>query len=183
MPIKNLNIGMIGAGFIGQQAHIMNYAEIAHCKIVALAEYRPNLLHSVADKFKIERRYSNHHDLLFDSDVDAVVVVTPRAYIGPVVMDCLKAKKHVLSEKPMSSTVRQGELLVSETTANQVSYVVGYMKRYDDGVQSAKQHLNNFIESNELGEILFVRAHCYMGNSYCNASGHIITEETTNYND
>ena len=38
-----LKIGIVGAGFMGQFAHIANYAEIQNCEIVALAEYRPDL--------------------------------------------------------------------------------------------------------------------------------------------
>lgn len=180
---RKLKIGMIGAGFIGQLAHLMNYAEIADCKIVALAECRPELLHKVAGRHFIEKRYSRHQELLLDSMVEAVVVVTPRAYTGPIVLDCLNAKKHVLSEKPMSNTLKHGEQLVSAAKANNTKYIVGYMKRYDEGVQAAKQLLDNFIENDELGELLFVRAHCYMGNSYCNADGHIVTSETTVYSD
>src|SRR5438046_295524 len=102
-----LNIGMIGAGFIGQLAHLMNYVEIKDCRVLALAEYRPELRRRVAQRFEIPRTYATHHELLQDADVDAVVVVTPRAFTAPVVLDCLKAGKHVLSEKPMAGNSEQ----------------------------------------------------------------------------
>src|SRR5947209_4014157 len=101
MTHTRLNIGMIGAGFIGQLAHLMNFTELTECRVVALAEFRPELRRRVAARFEIARTYATHRELLQDAQVDAVVVVTPRTYTGPVTLDCLKANKHVLSEKPM----------------------------------------------------------------------------------
>jgi predicted dehydrogenase len=90
---------------------------------------------------------------------------------------------HVLSEKPMASTLEQGEKLLSAAHDNNVRYCVGYMKRYDDGVQKAKFMLDELIENNSLGAIKYVRAQCFMGNSYCNANGHIVTKEIGEYPD
>ena len=83
-----LNIGMIGAGFIGQLGHLMNFIEIPNCKVLALAELRPELRKKVAERFDIPRTYSSHLELLKDPEIDAVVVVTPRALTGPIVLDC-----------------------------------------------------------------------------------------------
>ena len=40
MKDRKLNIGITGAGFIGQLAHINDFAAIENCQIVALAEHR-----------------------------------------------------------------------------------------------------------------------------------------------
>jgi predicted dehydrogenase len=57
------------------------------------------------------------------------------------------------------------------------------MKRYDEGVQTAKRILDDVRASGALGPVLFARAHCYMGDSYCRADGHVVTDEKANYND
>jgi predicted dehydrogenase len=183
MTARTLNIGMIGAGFIGQHAHLVNYVEIAGCRVLALAEYRPELRRLVAQRYGIPRTYATHTELLRDADVDAVVVVTPRAYTAPVVLDCLEAGKHVLSEKPMAGTSEQGEQLVARAATKRVVYAVGYMKRYDEGVQTAKRMLDEILASGSLGPVTFVRAHCFMGNSYCNPSGQVVTDEKPTYAD
>ncbi len=174
---------MIGAGFIGQLCHLVNYWEMDDCEVFALAEYRPELRSEVGSRYGIPRCYESHHDLLRDPDVDAVVVVTPRPFTGPTVFDCLKAGKHVISEKPMTGTLEQAKRLLEAAEANDLKYVVGYMKRYDEGVQLAKRLFDEYRESGELGTLLFGRAHCYMGDSYCNAGGHVVTEEKTEYLD
>jgi len=177
MKEKKLKIGIVGAGFMGQLAHIVNYAENENCEIVALAEYRSDLRQKVANRFGILRTYEKHSELLKDSEVEAVIVVTPRNIIGPVAYDCLKAKKHVLTEKPMAGTLEQGEKLVHEAERNNLQYVVGYMKRYDEGVIEGKNLLHRLIESSDLGPIIFVRVHCFMGDSFCNPNEYIESSE------
>ncbi len=172
---------MVGVGFIGQLAHLMNYVEAADCDVVAVAEFRPELRRRVAERYAIPRSYATHRELLNDPDVEAVVVVTPRPFTGLTVLDCLEAGKHVLSEKPMAGTVEQGQRLVAAARARGVHYVVGYMKRYDEGVELAKRALDEAIATGELGKIAYARTHCYMGDSYCNPWGHVITDEKADY--
>ncbi len=172
-----VKIGIVGAGFVGQLAHLMNYVEIPDCAVVALAELRPELRKKVAQRYNIPRTYSTHLELLQDPEVEAVVVITRRPTLGPVAYDCLKAKKHVLTEKPMASTAEQAERLVATAKENGVQYVIGYERIHDEGVQKAKAIMDELLKTKELGEITFARAHCFMGESYCNIDGHIMTDE------
>lgn len=176
-----LKVGMIGAGFIGQLAHLMNFVEVKNCRVVAVAEMRPELRRRVAARYEIPRAYATHQELLADPEVEAVVVVVPRAHTGPLVMDCLRAGKHALSEKPMAGTYEQSQSLVEEAQARGLHYAVGYMKRYDEGVQMARNLLQQALDDGTLGQLVYARAHCYMGDSYCSADGHVTTEETANY--
>lgn len=181
MSNQKLKIGMIGAGYMGQIAHLMNYVEIDDCEVVALAEIRPHLREQVADRYRISKTYETHHQLLDDPEVQAVIVATPRPYTYSVALDCLLAKKHVLTEKPMARTLEQAEKLVAAAKDNNVKYVIGYMKRYDEGVQIAKQMLDEITLTNELGDIIFARATCFMGDSFARAGGHITTDEKVDY--
>lgn len=179
--MTELKIGMIGAGFIGQLAHLMNFIEVANCKVQALAEYKPQLRQKVAARYDIPQAYATHLELLQDAEVDAVVVVTPRPFTGPVVHDCLKAGKHVLSEKPMVGNSGQAEILLEAARENKARYAVGYMKRFDEGVAAAKKVLDEALATGSMGSILSVHATCYMGNSYCNPYGHVVTDEKADY--
>ncbi len=179
--MTKLNIGMIGAGFIGQLAHLMNFVEVANCKVQALAEFKPELRRKVAARFDIPETYASHVDLIKDPNIDAVVVVMPRSFTGPVVLDCLQAGKHVLSEKPMTANSKQAKILLDAAQASKVKYAVGYMKRFDEGVEIAKKALSEALQSGSLGKLLSVHATCYQGNSYCNPYGHVVTQETVEY--
>lgn len=177
MANRRLKLGIVGAGFFGQVAHIANYAQLDSCQIVGLAQLRSDVRERVARKFSIPATYETHHELLADSDAEAIVVVTSRPAMGPIVLDCLNAGRHVLSEKPMAGSVELAERLVTAASANHVKYVVGYMKRHDAGVEAAKQLIDELRRSRELGAVTYARAHCFAGDAYCGEQDYIATKE------
>lgn len=175
---KRVGIGMIGAGMVGQVAHLSNFVQIADCEVVALAELRPELGRLAAAKFGVPNVYASHRELLGDSAVDAVIVVTRRAATGPIVLDALVAGRHVLSEKPMTHSLEQAIQLVEAAASRDLCYTVGFMKRHDAGAQEAKRLLDEAIASGRLGRILLVRVYCHGGAFACATDGFVMTDET-----
>lgn len=174
---NTVTIGMIGAGMVGQRAHISQFVEIERCRVLALAELRPELGRLVCRKFGIPKLYSSHLEMLEDSEIEAVVVVTRRHATGPIVLDALRSGRHVLSEKPMAHTQAQAERLVSAQPVGKC-YTIGYMKRHDAGVVRAKILLDALRRSGELGPIALVRAWCFGGDTGVGKHGFVMTDET-----
>jgi len=174
---KVVGIGFVGAGMVGQAAHLANFREIADCRVVALAELRPELGRIAASRFGVPKVYQSHRELLVDEEVQAVVVVTrPQAH-GPIVLDALEAGRHVLSEKPMAHTLEQATRLVESARRRGRCYAVGYMKRHDAGVQQMKSMLDALRASGELGRIVLLRAYCFGGDFRCGTSDFVMTDE------
>ena len=176
--MRPVGIGFVGAGMIGQVAHLANYVGLAGCRLVALADLRPELGRMASARFGVPKLYETHRDLLADREVEAVVVVTRRSATGPVVLDALEAGRHVLSEKPMAHTVEQAIRLTEAARRRDLRYAVGFMKRHDAGAQSAKALLDELRASGELGRILLVRAWCYGGEFKADPSDYVMTSET-----
>lgn len=174
---KTVKIGVVGAGRISQFAHLSSFRGIPDCGIVALADMRPQLATQVAQRFGIPKVYSTHTDLLADPGIDAVLVVTRRDATAPVVLDALRASRHVLSEKPMAYTAEQAECLVAAARDAGVSYAVGFMKRHDSGVRRAKDLVDRFAASGEMGAVVMVRAYGFEGNDGCPVDGYFLTDE------
>ena len=86
---RPLGIGLIGAGMVGQRAHLANFVNIPSCRVVALAELRPDLGREAALKYGVERIYPSHRELLADREVKAVVVVTRRPALGEALADLI----------------------------------------------------------------------------------------------
>lgn len=172
-----LKIGWIGAGFVGQAAHLVNYADIPGAEIVALAELRPRLGALVCQRYGIPRYYENHLALLEDPEVEAVVAIVRRHHTASVALDVLNAGRHLFTEKPMAQTFNQAERLVAAAKARGLCYAVGFMRRYDEGVQIAKKMLDELQQSGELGPLQFVRAYCFAGGDYCHITASVTTDE------
>ena len=174
---KPLGIGFVGAGMVGQVAHLANFRALTNCRVVALAELRPELGRMAASRFGVAKVYESHRELLADQEVQAVVVVArPQAH-GPIVLDALEAGRHVLSEKPMAHTVEQATRLVDAAGRQRLCYAVGYMKRHDAGAQQAKSMLDALRASGELGRIVLLRAYCFGGEFRCGTSDFVMTDE------
>jgi predicted dehydrogenase len=172
-----IRIGMVGAGMVGQLAHLANFSQIPGCRVTALAELRPRLGALAAEKFGVPTVFDSHRDMLLADTVDAAVVVTRRPATGPVVLDVLNAGKHVLSEKPMAHTAEQASCLVEAAARRQLVYSIGFMKRHDEGTAAAKQLLDQFIANNDLGRVILMRGWCFCGEFNVSSGGFVMTDE------
>jgi len=175
---EKIRLGFIGAGFMGQIAHMRNYARLKdECELVALAELRPELARKVADRYGIRKVYRHHHELLADGDVDAVVAIMGYRLHHTVVPDVLAAGKHLLTEKPAgcrASSVRAWKAIAED---KRVVYMVGYMKRWDLGTRYAADLVRGWRASGEYGKLTYLR--CTMSGTdwTWNAEGSIGTAE------
>ena len=173
----SVGIGFVGLGRIGQIAHLDSFYQVKGGHIAAVSDLRPELLARVAEKYAPLSAYANHHELLEDKKVDAVVVVTRRNATAPIVQDCLEAGKHVLSEKPMAHSVSSARKLVEIAARKQLIYAVGFMKRYDPQVAALKVFFDDAMAKGSLGELLTVNGFCHAGDTGAPTSGFEMTNE------
>ena len=170
-------IGIIGTGMVGQMCHLANFAANPACRVVAIADLRPDLAAAAAQKFGIPRVYGTHRELLADSAVSGVVVVTKRRATGPIVMDALNSGRHVLSEKPMAYTTAQANSLVEAARQQDLVYSIGYMKRHDAGVARALEVLARLRNDSSLGRIVRARGWCFGGDTGRSQDNFVMTDE------
>jgi predicted dehydrogenase len=170
-------IGIIGTGMVGQMCHLANFASNPACRVVAIADLRPDLAAAAAAKFGISRVYRSHRRLLDNPEVSAVVVVTRRRATGPVVLEALDRGRHVLSEKPMAHTVAQATSLVETAQARKRLYAIGYMKRHDAGVSRAISVMSKLRADNSLGRMKYARAWCFAGDTGRAQDNFVMTTE------
>ena len=172
-----IGIGIIGAGMVGQMCHLANFVANPGCRVIALADLRPELATAAAVKFGVERVYRTHLELLADSDVTGVVVVTRRRATGPIVLDTLNSGRHVLSEKPMAYTVAQAATLVEAARQRNLVYGIGYMKRHDAGVARAIALLAGLRADGSLGAVVSARGWCFAGETGGQRDNFTMTDE------
>jgi predicted dehydrogenase len=87
--------------------------------------------------------------MLNDPAFDAVIIATSDAFHVAATIAALQAGKHVLCEKPLGISVEEVEKLKAVADKSGKIMQVGHMKRFDAGIQSAKQ----FIDT-EMGDML-----------------------------
>ena len=62
VAVEKIRIGFIGSGYMGQRAHIANYATLPDVELTALAEGRRETAKAVAQRYGIKTTYSNRKD-------------------------------------------------------------------------------------------------------------------------
>ncbi|MCA1808031.1 MAG: Gfo/Idh/MocA family oxidoreductase [Lentisphaerae bacterium] len=174
MPVR---IGFLGAGYMGQLAHLDSFCRVPGCEVVALAEIRGGLGGKVAARYHIPTVYQSHAELLADENVAAVIASQPyhrNYYFGRQV---LSAGKHLFTEKPMAGTLEDARELADLAETKSLVYAVGFMKRYDPGIQLAQRLIADFEQTGSLGELKMADTTCFLGNWKQNPGSPIFTDE------
>ena len=96
-----------------------------------------------------QEAYTSLDDLLRDPRVDAVFVASPNVLHAPQPIAAANAKKHVLSEKPMATTVEDAVAMVNACRGNGVKLGLGFELRFHPAHMSAKE----LVEKGTIGRI------------------------------
>ena len=158
-----VRIGVIGAGFIAQVAHLYALSRIPEARVVALAEPDDGLREAVSRRFKIQSAFCAYQEVLDRSDIEALVICVPRRAQSHLVTKALSGARAVLSEKPMAMTLEEATKMVSIAQRSGASWTVGYMKRYDVGVQRFGNLFTSLRASGELGTVVDVEMRDFCG--------------------
>jgi len=175
--MPDTRIGLVGAGFMGQLAHLSNYHRVDECEVAALAEPRENLAEAVAGRYGVPQVYEDHAELLADADVDAVVAVQPYQRHAFVVPDVLEAGYPLFTEKPIAVRPETGDELATLAEERDLVYTVGYHKRSDPAMEYAKGLVDRWRASGEYGGQRFVRITMPSGDWIGGAPDPIRTDE------
>jgi len=91
-------VGVVGAGGM-LQYHAAGF-RAAGAEIVAVADVNEAAAKAAAAKWDIPQAFGSVEAMLRDGGVDAVSVIVPNKFHGPVAIQCLNAGKDVFCEKP-----------------------------------------------------------------------------------
>ena len=95
-----LKVGVVGAGRLGSIYVRDLAARIPETTVAAVADTDLARASAIAAQFGIANAYASADELIADSDVEAVVIVTPTDTHRSVVVSAAAAKKPTFCEKP-----------------------------------------------------------------------------------
>ena len=154
---RKVRIGFVGVGNMGQCAHLKNYVTLSDCEVVAIAELRPDLAQRVARKYGIPRVYPNADAMLANESLDGIVAAQQFVRHGQVITPLYGAGLPILTEKPIASSVSVGAQMLAALQAGGSWHMVGYHKRSDPATMAARQYIDQFKQSGEIGRLRYVR--------------------------
>ncbi|MBA22562.1 MAG: oxidoreductase [Flavobacteriales bacterium] len=148
--MKKLKVGVLGAGHLGK-IHLRLLEESEFYDLVGFYDSDKKTANELAKK-EGYLAFEAIEDLL--SEVEVVDVVTPTPFHHEMAIHCLKAKKHIFIEKPITQTVVQAEEIVQLAKENNLKGQVGHVERFNPAFKAIKEHIDSpmFIETHRLAE-------------------------------
>lgn len=131
---------------------------LLHCPraaTVAIAENDPRRAREISDRFKLGRSYSDYRELVDQPDIDAVAIALPSHWQAQAAIDALKARKHVLLERPMALHSKDAAKIIEASRASKRLVMVAQDLRFCRHAQMAR----TLIQRGELGELYHARAY------------------------
>ncbi len=147
----NTPIGLIGAGGISEY-HLKAYKK-AGLNVAAIANRNLEKAKSRCNEFfPNATTHSNYHDILNNHKIKVIDVTTHVDTRTNIIADCLKAGKHVLSQKPLVTDLTDAEKLIQTAKENNVLLAVNQNGRWAPHFS----YIRNAIASGIIGEITSV---------------------------
>ncbi len=149
-----MKVAIIGCGSIANSAHGPSYHRNPNAQIAYCVDIIPERAQALKERFGTPETIActDYHDALRDPEVKAVSVCVPNYLHAPIAIDCLRAGKQVLCEKPASVSYDLAKEMCDEAERLGRVLNIGVVNRFNGAVNRVK----DLIESGELGEIYHV---------------------------
>ena len=148
----SVRVGVIGIGYLGQH-HVRIYSELENTELVAVVDMVEKRADAFAVKYGCEAYY-DYRDIF--NKVDALSIVTPTTTHYSIALDCIRAGKDILIEKPVTVSVKEADELIAESEKSGCIIQVGHLERYNPAVLAAYDMVREprFIEAERLSPFL-----------------------------
>jgi predicted dehydrogenase len=145
--MSKIRIAVAGAGLIGQ-AHIKVLGTSPSCMLSAIVDPSPAAI-EIAAKESVPL-YKTIDELLLRNRPDGLILATPNQLHVSQALQCIEAKLPILLEKPIATTVVEGEKIVATVAATDAKVLIGHHRAHSPIMGKAKE----VIDSGKLGKLV-----------------------------
>ena len=148
--MKNIAIGVIGAGLIGRK-HLAKLAERDDYDLVGIADVNVERVSAEHPKTRV---FADYRQLLDEARPDAVIIASPNQLHAETGIECARRGIHILIEKPVTDTLETAAVLMAEVRKGGIKSLVGHHRRHHLQVKTLKAALGE----GRIGDIVGVSA-------------------------
>ncbi|MFZ5971659.1 MAG: Gfo/Idh/MocA family protein [Bacteroidota bacterium] len=152
MSGKKYKFGILGPGKIANR-----FAEalqtLPRAIVYAVASRDGDRARAFAEKFGVTKVHNTYQALAADPDVDVIYVATPHTFHHEHALLCLRNKKPVLCEKPLTLNKKLATEMVEAAKTNNTFLMEAMWTRFIPAVVEAKR----WVDQNEIGPVQFVQ--------------------------
>jgi predicted dehydrogenase len=148
-----MKIGMLGCDHMHAESYVEALKNIKGVEIAGIAEESEKKGKDFAQRHNV-KYFKHYHEIIADTSVDAVLICSTNSKHARMAIDSARAKKHVIVEKPIATTIEDAQTMIDECNKNNVKLMVSFPVRYVPAIRRMKE----IIDSGNLGEIMAVSA-------------------------
>ena len=152
--MKKVNWGVMGTAGIARGCTIPGMQQAENCNLYAVAGRSMEKARAYQEEFGFQVAYDSYEALLADPKVEAVYIPLPNDLHYEWTIRALKAKKHVLCEKPLAPTPAQIQEMFACARDNGVLLMEAYAYLHSPFMAAIKQE----IQSGVLGDVLYMES-------------------------
>ncbi len=145
-----INVGVIGAGYWGPNI-IRNFMANTNTSVLACSDLNGERLAHIGRLYPTIKTTQNYSEVVNHGDLDLIAVCTPVDTHFKITKHALEAGKHVLIEKPMTSSSRQADELIDLAEKKDLKIFIDHTFVFTGAVQKIKQ----LVRGRELGDIYY----------------------------
>ncbi len=145
-----VNFGVVGYGYWGPNL-VRNLFEVPETQVVAVSDMNTDRLKLVKSRYPSVEVTTDFQEMLRNPRIDAIAIATPVFTHYDLALQALQHGKHVVVEKPMTSTTEQALRLIDEAAQRNLVLMVDHTFVYTGAVRKIKEIAN----SGKLGDILY----------------------------
>lgn len=121
--------------------HARVYKELPEVQLVGVADAHEPTARNIGNRFNVPG-FSDYKKLLDETKPDLVTLAVPTVLHRDVALELIERGVHTLVEKPIASTVAQGEELVKAAAAKGVTLAVGHIERFNPAVIELRRRIS-----------------------------------------
>lgn len=145
-----LNAGVVGVGYWGPNI-IRNFMSSNKFKVVSCSDLKQDRLDFITSNYPTIRPTLNYKEVINNTDIDVIAICTPVYSHHEIAMAALEEGKHILIEKPMTSTSAQAEELINLAEKKKLTILVDHTFLYTGAVRKIKE----IVDSGKIGDIYY----------------------------
>ena len=152
--MKKVNWGVIGTAGIAKGQTIPGMQLAENCNLYAIAGRSMEKAKAYQTEFGFEVAYDSYEALLADPMLEAVYIPLPNELHYEWTIKALKAKKHVLCEKPLAPTPAQIQEMFACADENGVLLMEAYAYLHNPLMAAIKQELKSGV----IGDVRYMES-------------------------
>lgn len=146
-----IKLGFLSVAHLHAESYLSACKHLPDIELVGIADEVEDRGRETAARYGT--RYFRDYDELLSQDVDGVIICSENSKHAPLTRAAASAKKHVLCEKPIATSIAEGQSMIDACKSNGVQLQIAFPVRFNTPVLRARQ----MLQAGQIGRLLAMK--------------------------